>query len=67
MAVFIKNDSAFLKNVGTFEAKRRGVLKKRLGARNMIYHLQTIHPFSYISQYFLRNRLLYLSIFRNIP
>ena len=32
MAVFIKNDSAFLKNVGTFEAKRRGVLKKRLDA-----------------------------------
>ena len=32
MAVFIKNDSAFLKNVVTFEAKRRGVLKKRLDA-----------------------------------
>jgi hypothetical protein len=34
MAVFIKNDSAFLKNVGAFDAKRRGVLKKRLGAFN---------------------------------
>ena len=35
MAVFIKNDSAFLKNVGTFEAKRRGVKKKkRLDAFN---------------------------------
>jgi hypothetical protein len=59
--------AVFLKNVGAFEAKRRGVLKKRLGARNMIHHLQTIHPINYISQYFLRNRLLYLSIFRNIP
>ena len=34
MAVVIKNDSAFLKNVEAFEAKRRGVLKKRLGAGN---------------------------------
>lgn len=34
MAVFIKNDSAFKKNVGAFEAKRRGVKKKRLGAGN---------------------------------
>ncbi len=34
MAVFIKNNSAFKKNVEAFEAKRRGVLKKRLGVGN---------------------------------
>jgi hypothetical protein len=48
--MFLKKITTFLKNVGTFSPKRRGVLKKRLGVGEQYGCRNFHHPLEIANQ-----------------